>query len=366
MAVLFLSHAEDGVADQPVASSVWNYTVSGQSPLSQLYYRDATPVPGSGRSKYFQNNVEGDNGTMTASGSVCTDNSKNWPVNRWAPGPDEPYKLTDSAGTIFNIVSNTATTITVSAGSPVTGTYVIGGQHDSYNEKSVSQIPLTPGTTYYLAGFTRVDRINGINAYHVVDGSPDNSYDKHIEFSGSARALIQQGFPDWATCSGGNCVGKFTFGPYLAFETCTSCIYEQVEPNVSPYTRNNFILADYGKWYAVVLGFTPSNGATADGRLQFWVNGIKTHDYQNIKTQDSGTPYVDAIRLDGTLAQNFYDAPAQLRKVDYIIFSDSLTDIQNAGLMEDPEAAASQAEGGSSLFNRRFWGIPGHIGHDIH
>ncbi|MCG3116086.1 MAG: hypothetical protein LLH30_10435 [Candidatus Manganitrophus sp. SA1] len=272
-AVLFLSNAESGTCDTAVPTSIWSYTGSGAGITARMSYRCDTPVPNSGRSKYFRIDT-------------------------------------------------------------------VNLQHDSWNVQDVNRFNLTPGVTYYLGGFFRFDRILGLDIWHDGNGVPD-SYDKLFEFyNPTARAIIAVGFPDWAQCSNNVCDHHFTFGAYLPFETCSNCIYEQVWPNVAPYSRTNFFLADYGKWYAVVLGFTPSNGSTSNGRLRLWINGILTTDVQNIKTQDSSSPTVTQFMHSGTTAQPAYDAPAHQRKMDHLILSDSLTDIQNAGLMTDPEAGA--------------------------
>ena len=61
-------------------------------------------------------------GTSTSEGSgTLTDTSKTWTANEWAGG-----ELTDSAGTVFNIASNTATVLTLDgSGTPASGAYTI-------------------------------------------------------------------------------------------------------------------------------------------------------------------------------------------------------------------------------------------------
>ncbi|MEW6418497.1 MAG: hypothetical protein AB1480_10300 [Nitrospirota bacterium] len=274
--ILFQSTAESGTCNTVVPQAVWDPRAMGSDmyPNNIMYYRCDTPVPNSGRSKYFR----------------------------------------------VDTVDN---------------------QTDSGNAVSVSQINLTPGVTYYLGLFVRFDRINQRDIWHDGDGQPDSS-DKLFEFQGNTRLLIDAGFPDWATCSGGACDHHFTFGAYLSPRNCTGCIYEQIWPNVPPYDRDTMVLVDYEKWNAVVLGYTPSTGGSAtNGRIQLWINGIKTHDWTNIKTQDSATPYIWMFGHSGTTAQPAYDAPAHYRKFDGFIFSNSLTDIQNAGLMSDPSDAVA-------------------------
>lgn len=266
-AVLFQSNAESGTCDTAVATSVWDYTESGDGSNSRAWYRCATPVTSVGHSKYFQING-------------------------------------------------------------------VDGQHDAWNQHDVS-ITLTPGTEYFLGWFHRIDRIGGIDFYHDGDGEP-NSYDKSLAIRGSGlRWMIATGFPDWATCSGGACNGHYSFGIYQG-DSCSGCIYEQVEPNYSPYSRSNMFLADYERWYAVVIGITPNSSGSTNGRLRMWINGIQTHYYPNIKTQDSTSPAVSAFEFFGTWAQPAYDAKAHYRKIDQITLTNSLADITAAGLMSDP------------------------------
>lgn len=214
------------------------------------------------------------------------------------------------------------------------------GDHDAWNiqdaDQGVSTINLTVGQTYYSGLFFRIDRIGGTDVWHDTGATPD-SYDKFWETRGNVRILGAIGYPDWVE-TGVN--GHFTAGIYFGEPYCSGCIYEQVEPNVSPYDRNNPLMLHYETWYALVVAVTPSNGSTQNGRIQMWINGVKTHDYSNIKTQDSSSPYVNMFDHSPTVAQPAYDAPAHYRKFDSFTFADSLSDMTTAGLMEDPEATA--------------------------
>jgi hypothetical protein len=293
--VFFQSNAEAGTCNTAVANSVWDPRGSGDFPNSQMFYRCDTPVPNSGRSKYFRIDT----------------------VNQ---------------------------------------------QHDAWNERSINQINMTPGKTYYFGIFFRFDRINNQDIWHDSDGIPDSS-DKLFEFNNSSiRMLIVVGFPGWAQCRNNACDHHFTFGPGMTGDTCSGCTEQALWgwPNVAPYGTypgsgvsqfdiSNFFLADYERWYAVVLGVTPSSGSTPNGRIQFWINGILTTDIQNIKTQDSSSPNVSRFYHSGTIAQPSYDAPAHQRKFDYFILSDSLADIQSAGLMSDPEAGNTRPNPPSNL-----------------
>lgn len=265
-----------------------------------------------------------------------------WSVDEWVGNNCQPYKYVDSGGNLFNIASNTATAVTVVSGSPSSGAYRIVGMCGPSSEHYPPQsISLTVGTTYYFGAFFKFERIDGVDIWRDT-GVDLSSHDKLIEIQGNVRALIHSGFPDWSSqCddAGNPCDHKMTYGYYLSPAYCTSCIYEQVEPNVSPYSRDNILLMNPDIWQAVVLGYTPSDGSTQNGRIQLWINGIKTTDYQNIKTQNSSSPYVDHFYYSGTVAQGAYDAPKHNRYMDYVVLSDAIADVENAGLMQDPELA---------------------------
>jgi len=210
-------------------------------------------------------------------------------------------------------------------------------QHDAGNERGIDQINLTLGTTYYTGCWIRFDRINGVDIWHDTGAYPE-SYDKLWETRGNMRVIVAAGYPDWVETGTDH---KFTFGLYLFEPYCSGCIYEQAQPNVSPYSRTSPYMADYERWYSIVIGFTPSNGSTENGRVRLWINGILTSDYQNIKTQDSGSPYISLFMHSTTMAQPSYDAPAHHRKYDNFVLSDSLEDMQSAGLMQDPESGTA-------------------------
>lgn len=281
-AVLFSSTAESGTCDTGVSTSIWDYTGSGGpgGPLAaRMFYRCDTPVPNSGRSKYFR---------------VDT----------------------------VNLMQGT------------------------WNVRHVNRINLTPGVTYYLGAFFRFDRILGLDIWHdakIGNDGPD-SFDKLFESDGSVRWIINSGwmnggFTPPATNTWDH---KFTFNISLpgASGTCTNCGTDTLVHNFSPYTRSNPFLCDYEKWYAVVMAITPSTGGSStNGRLELFINGTKVSSH-TVKTQDTSTPYIESFQYSGTIAQPSYDSPPHFRKIDYFIFSDSLADVQNAGLMSDPAAGA--------------------------
>lgn len=277
-AVLFSSSAESGVCGALVPQNIWDF--SGNSApvtLGQFSYMCDTPVPG--RSKYFLLNHR-------------------------------------------------------------------GGTSASWNTHTVNRINLTPGTTYYYGAFFRFDRINGLDIWHDTKSGNDgpDSFDKLLDIRGSVRWIINSGwmnagFTPPATNTWDH---KFTFNISLpgASGTCTNCGTDTLVQNVSPYSWTNPFLCNYEKWYAVVMAITPSSGGSStNGRLELFINGTKVSS-NNVKTQDTSTPYVESFESSGTVAQPAYDAPPHLRKLEGVIFSNSLIDIQNAGLMSDPEAGA--------------------------
>lgn len=218
------------------------------------------------------------------------------------------------------------------------------GMLDAYNiTENFTQIDLTVGQTYYFGAFFRFDRINDNDIWH--DTSAPDSYDKLLEFDGTIRWMFIAGFANGSYF--GSYDHHFTFDLYSSPVFCTNCGINDGEQkaNVSPYDANNPYLCDYGRWYAVVMAYTPSSGGAAtNGLVELWINGTKTTSLAQ-KTQDSTTPNIFRFAYSGTVAQPSYDAPAHTRKLDHVIFATSLTDMQNAGLMSDPEAGGG---GGSS------------------
>lgn len=285
--ILWDSHAEAGTCNTLVPFTVWDYRDDGVPSTAQMDYKCDTPVPNSGKSKYFQ---------------VDTVQSQQSAWNKWA-------------GSTVNI-------------------------------------NLTPGNTYYFGLFHRVDRINGLEVFVT---NANYRVNKSLELNGTIRLIIEIGWQDFVFDATVSVANKFTHSSYLSPQDCTGCIYEQMAPNVAPYSRQAPFLCDYERWYAAVLAVTPSNGATTNGRIQFWINGIKTHDYQNIKTQDVVNPNINTFQLNSTIGQPAYDTPPHLIKMGYFMFADTLADIENAGLMSDPEPGG----GGGARGKLRRMIIPG-------
>lgn len=349
---------ESGVCDDALATGVFDSTESGSSPYSLLTYRcDVTPPDGSNYMRGDSHGADGEGyGTSTSTGTnTLTDSTKTWTTNEWGPQGDQDYCLIDSAGTMFAIASNTATTLTVRSGNPASGAYYIGCQHDFYNTHNITQVNMSNGTTYYLGMFFRFDRRNGLDIWADTNG-PD-TYDKYFELDGGIRVMFMAGWPNdsYSACDASACNGKYTMGVYLSCSGCdqdndggqAGCCAEKVQ-NISPYSSAAPRFLDYGTWYAGVLAVNPStNGSTSDGTIDFYINGERVFGFVGV-TQNNSSPYVDRIGFSGTVAQpgatpvgggsNIYNAAPHYRLMDQMMFANSLTDMENAGLMEDPEA----------------------------
>lgn len=201
---------------------------------------------------------------------------------------------------------------------------------------------IVDGRVYYLGAFMRYDRVSSRD--HWQDTGTPNNWDKTLEYRGSNfRWGVGVGWPQ------GNYTatnGKYTFDLWCADTAFTGCQVggnaDHKVQNDSGYSASTPFLADYGKWYAVVMKVTAST--TTSGVAELYINGTRIINKTSQVTYTSGGTISD-IELWGTLSQADYDRPISLIMMDHILMTDSLTDIQNAGLMSDPEAGGG---GGSS------------------
>jgi len=207
------------------------------------------------------------------------------------------------------------------------------------------------GQTYYLGGFFRFDRVGGRNVWASTD-----SFDKLWEFGGngpdhSLRWGIGAGrhgnFTSWDSSD------TFTFDIWCAdsvFDACevpASNDWDHKPANANGYSASNPYECQFERWYAVVIAVTVSTNGTT-GRIQQWINGTQIYDAQHI-TRDTGITSSDGTVLHGTIAQGSYDAPDHYRRADKLMLSDSITDLQNAGLFGDPEAGGGGSSTGGSM-----------------
>lgn len=207
-------------------------------------------------------------------------------------------------------------------------------------------ITLSCNTTYYHGIKVRLQRIDGVDIFHDQDNGTDgpNSYTKLYEMYGSIRWLITAGWPNGHYRSNvTNLNHKFTFELYqsgIGCQTdldCGNMIAEKVQ-NTSPYgVPNNPYLADYERWYSVLMTFKPSCSQTTNGLIELFINGTKVSSYSQ-KTQDEGlTPTTYRLQGLGTIAQPSYDGPSHKTQIKELIFTDELSVAQAQGFFDDPE-----------------------------
>jgi hypothetical protein len=233
----------------------------------------------------------------------------------------------------------------------------ISGVGDDPNDGAVhidwpGPVALTPGATYYMAQFIRFQRMgwgNATPAWNDNDVWRDDIggdyyhtsklFDWGSQSQSTFRWVITGGWSDGYLDHQVN--HKFEFDAYCGRpDRCGTAgwpegVSEAPEANVSPYGRTNAYGVDYEKWHAVVFAVRIGTGAT--GRIQMWVDGVKTHDYNNVSTSASNTSF-NRIYLTSTIGQPSYDHPQFKQQTDYLIITDNFSDIQNAGLMRNPEA----------------------------
>lgn len=210
---------------------------------------------------------------------------------------------------------------------------------------------LSMGTTYYLGATWRFDRVNDHNVWQ--DGPGDDSFDKLMEFRYTGGRWIVDVGRDGGF--NGDYTGRYiySFGAATATEcpqcggntgvgwgsSSDPCYWDRKMHNASGYNVDSPRVADYGHWYNVVMAITLSTNS-AVGTAKLYVNGELVSDCsgQTAATGTaSSTPFVE-VSMHGTIAQPAYDAPPHYRRVDNMMFATELTDVQNAGLMDDPEA----------------------------
>lgn len=205
---------------------------------------------------------------------------------------------------------------------------------------------ITSGTTIYLGGFVRFDRIGGQNLWD--SGFEANDFDKFFgirsnEVSGGLRWYVTAG---WANSgAAGPYPNKFTFQLTKSPNYCPSCNWgpDELRQNASGYDYNNPYLCDYERWYAIVLGLTISS--TTSGSVKLWINGTLVAQYDN-RTVEITPTNVAQLVMNTTYGQPAYNSGgtpnrSHYRLLDGHILSDDLTYLQNNGYFTDPEAAVT-------------------------
>lgn len=215
-------------------------------------------------------------------------------------------------------------------------------QHDNLIEVlGLGTTSMTAGSTWYMAALARVDKSTATDVYQTL-----NSFDKFLEFRGTGlRWGIGAGYAN------GNysayVAGKFVWDVWCAASAVTQCETsgggpDHKAPNVSPYTAAAPLYADYGRWYALVIGITMQSSAT--GLVEMWVNGTKTHAITQA-TMNAGATITSMMAM-GTISQPGYDAPAHTRRIDGWVLTDSLAAV--SAYMSDPAGGGSPAVLGGS------------------
>lgn len=210
------------------------------------------------------------------------------------------------------------------------------------------------GTTYYLGAQFRFDRISNRDIWQ--DSGMADSFDKLMEMGCGAcnfRWGIGSGWPSGNHQATDH---KFTFDAWCADTAFVGCQTtnnpDHKRQNANGNSSSSPFLADYERWYSVVLAVTASTSSTT-GRVRLYVNGVAIIDKTNV-TMGSNSAVSDRVVLNGTIAQPSYDVPAHNRYVDNILFTDSLSDIQNAGLMQAPQGTVAPAVKPKAPVNLRF------------
>ena len=204
---------------------------------------------------------------------------------------------------------------------------------------------LIEGNTYYIAGTFKFERINNQNIWQdstAEMADQQSSMDKMFEFQGANfRWIVTSGWADmnagYCRRPGNPCLNKFSFTVAAGKNSGMQCMagYDHLSQNVAPYNDNNPFMAEYERWYNVILAITAYNNAS--GRTRLWVNGIPLVDRIGYNTMCSTTgSTVTRVYYSGTIAQPAYDAPSHKRSFDNLIFTDNWTEITNKGYMQDP------------------------------
>ena len=185
------------------------------------------------------------------------------------------------------------------------------------------------GNTYYLAYYFRFDKINGLDIWHeILSGQ---SADKVTDIMGSGVRWIF-GAGQWP-CVPQNQDHHFTV--WLGFvgndlNPGIGCLGMYVQ-NSNGYSGANSMQLTYETWHSVVIAIKMAADNT--GSLALYINGIKTTEYNNIKTAANSSPTLSHLYMGGTIAQPAYDAPAHYRKFDAFLFTDNWQDIVDGGYL---------------------------------
>jgi hypothetical protein len=197
-----------------------------------------------------------------------------------------------------------------------------------------STITLVAGVTYYFGGFFKFEEISSEEIWRGT-----YNFDKLIYFYThndgwclkSGFCYLNHGTPHVY----GFTVGCAQANPFKAWHDGN----EDTVPNVGSYNASNPPYCELDKWYAAVIGIKMATGNT--GSVSMWINGNLTTYFENCPTLASGD-YLTYFHTHSTIAQGSGgSAPAHKRQFDNLILTTSWSDIQAAGLDQDPEEGSS-------------------------
>lgn len=213
------------------------------------------------------------------------------------------------------------------------GSKYYAGENVTSSVGAAISIPLTPtsivsGTTYYLAGVWRFDRIASQPIWHNL-WDFDKLHEMNYSSATGFRWIIESGYPDSSTVYHAN---QFTFAAYGSDAIFPGWTY--YDHNLNGYSRTAPYWCDYERWYSVVMGITAHQ---SNGRVRMWINGTQVMDHTGVVTMLAGAT-LEAIAFSMTVGQPEYDAPSHNRYLDRMMLTDNFADITNAGYLSDPQA----------------------------
>ncbi|OQW50469.1 MAG: hypothetical protein A4S09_01355 [Proteobacteria bacterium SG_bin7] len=283
--------------------------------------------------------------------------------NTDSPMPNPPYNFSGSSNTLSRR-GNVRASPLLNYGDKAFEWQTSGNasETDLWNVVNVPNIP-SGGTLYYGMLFKAI-RINGVNVWATPNGN-DEAFDKAFELLGSHyRWTVNFGIRSqrgpantWSLFVGCPCYhGYGHFHGIPGSSPCQSTSgppatplleeYDSMWMNFNNYGRGqtgsmypgNYYPLEYDRWYALVLKVTFANATGGNGEVSFWINGTQVMRYLGIKTSGSATPLHEGIDMFGTYRQPVYDGRAHKRQVKRITLASTVQDMQNAGLMADPQS----------------------------
>lgn len=213
-------------------------------------------------------------------------------------------------------------------------------QNGNFTEIRYTTVNVPNGTVLYSGVFFKLQRKSGNDIFH--EGNLQ-SYNKLIDLfwgSGIYYSLCVGQQENWGCNWAANTNSKFTTwimkgSPYPDI----ACFDGHTVQNASGYSGPSPLQLDYDRWHSVTLQITFHNSGS--GVLKLWVDGTLIEDYSSVANTSGSSSTTNSLLLSNTIAQPGYDAPAHYIRFDYLLVTDSWSDIVAAGLDKDPEASTS-------------------------